>query len=111
LACGARPAPGAKSTSAGAAAARHSARAATAGTEAGAGSTASSTAASGALRSENHLKELVGVLKEILEFVALSAESFRGELCGYFDSCNGRIFRNVPNFVDLDAGLTGERGF
>jgi hypothetical protein len=56
------------------------------------------------------LQELVRVFKEILELVALSAESFRGELRSYLDPCNGRIFRNVTNLVNLDARFTGERG-
>jgi hypothetical protein len=57
------------------------------------------------------LQELVGVFEEILEFVALSTESLGGELRGHLDSRHGRIFRNIANLVDLDAGFTGERGF
>jgi hypothetical protein len=56
------------------------------------------------------LQKLVGIFEEILELIALGAESFRGELCSYFDPRNGRIFGNVTNLVDLDAGFTGERG-
>jgi hypothetical protein len=57
------------------------------------------------------LQELVGILKEILELIALGAKSFRGELCSYFDPRNGGVFRNITNLVDLDACFTGERGF
>jgi hypothetical protein len=57
------------------------------------------------------LQELVRVFKEILELVALSAESLGGELRGDLNSRDGRIFRDIPNFVDLDTRFTGERGF
>jgi hypothetical protein len=37
------------------------------------------------------------------------AKRFRRELRGNLDSGHGRIFRDIPNFVDLDAGFAGER--
>jgi hypothetical protein len=40
----------------------------------------------------------------------LGAECLRGKLRGHLDPSHGRIFRHVANLVDLDAGLTGERG-
>jgi hypothetical protein len=82
--------------------------------ESGTCSPASSTAASAAARTfrgKNHLQEFVGVFKEIFELVALGAERLRGKLRGHLDSRHGRIFRNVANLVDLDAGFAGERGF
>jgi hypothetical protein len=57
------------------------------------------------------LEELVGVFEEILELVALGAESFRCQLRGHLDSRHGRIFRDIANLVDLDARFTGECGF
>jgi hypothetical protein len=57
------------------------------------------------------LQELVRVFKKVLEFIALSAESFGRELRGDFDSRYGGILRNVANLIDLDARFTCERGF
>jgi hypothetical protein len=57
------------------------------------------------------LQEFVGIFEEILKLFALRTECFRGELGCYFDSGDGRVFRNVTNFVDLDAGFTGKGGF
>jgi hypothetical protein len=107
----ARPA-GAKSASARATTTRHTAGATTTGPEARTCSASTATpAAARTFRGKNHLQELVGVLKEILELVTLGAERFGSELCRHFDPGNGRIFRHVTNLVDLDAGFTGERGF
>jgi hypothetical protein len=57
------------------------------------------------------LEKLVGVFEEILEFVPLGTKRFRRQLRGNLDSCNGRILRDIANFIDLNARLTGERGF
>jgi hypothetical protein len=57
------------------------------------------------------LQEFVGVFKEILELVALCAESLRGQLRGHLNTGNGRVFRNVTNLIDLNACFTGKRGF
>jgi hypothetical protein len=57
------------------------------------------------------LQELVRVFEEILKLFALCAESFRCQLRGHLDSRHGRIFRDIANFVDLDARFTGECGF
>jgi hypothetical protein len=57
------------------------------------------------------LQEFVGIFEEILKLLTLRAECFRGELRRYLDSGDGRVFRNVANFVDLDAGFTSQRGF
>jgi hypothetical protein len=80
-------------------------------TEPGSGSSATTAAAARALRSKNHLQELVWILEEIPEFVALGAESLGSKLRGHLDSRHGGIFRNVANLVDLDTRFTGERGF
>ena len=57
------------------------------------------------------MQQLVRVFEEILKLVALGAESFRCELRGHLNSRHGRIFRDVANFVDLDARFTGEGRF
>jgi hypothetical protein len=41
----------------------------------------------------------------------LRAESLRGELRRHLNSSHGRIFGDVADLVNLDAGFTGERGF
>jgi hypothetical protein len=72
----ARAAPGAEAASTRPAAAGHSTGAATAGTEPWASSSSSAaatTTSTSAFRSQNHLKQLVRVFEEILEFVALGS--------------------------------------
>jgi len=49
------------------------------------------------------LEESIRIIKKILEFVAMRAECFRGELRGHFDSGHGGIFRDIPDLIDLDA--------
>jgi hypothetical protein len=41
----------------------------------------------------------------------LRAESLGGELRGHLDPGHRRIFGDVADLVDLNAGFTGERGF
>jgi len=69
-----------------------------------AGSSSSATP-SGALRGQDHLQHLVGIFKEFPEFVALRSQRFRRQLRGHFDSRHRRVFRHVPDFVHLDAGV------
>jgi hypothetical protein len=57
------------------------------------------------------LEQSIGIIKKILELVAMRTECFRGELRGHFDSGHGRIFRDVADFIDLNARFPGERGF
>jgi len=60
---------------------------------------------------EDHLQEFVGVIKKIFEFVALRSENFCSELRCNFYAGNRRIFCDIADFVDLDAGFTGKCGF
>src|SRR2546426_200064 len=67
--------------------------------------------AASTLCSENHLQHLVWVFEEVSEFVALRPEHFCRQLCGNLDACHRRIFRHVADLIDLDAGLSRQRGF
>jgi hypothetical protein len=71
------------------------------------------TAAAGAhaLRSQNHLQHLVWIFKEVLELVASRAQHFLGQLRRHFDARHRRIFRNVTDFIHLDARFTRQRAF
>jgi hypothetical protein len=60
---------------------------------------------------ENHLQHFVRVFKEVSEFVTRRAEYFLRKLRRHLDPCHRRIFRNIANFVYLDAGLPRQRGF
>lgn len=107
-----RSAAGADSSSARAAPTGNSAVATATGAETRAGSPSAPTASTArTFRRENHLEKFVGVFEEILELVALRTESLSGKLRGDFNSGDGRIFRNVSDFVDLDARFAGKRGF
>jgi hypothetical protein len=64
-----------------------------------------------ALGSQNHLQHLVWVFEEILEFVTRRAEHFLRQLRRHLDARDRRIFRNVADFIDLDARLSRQRGF
>jgi hypothetical protein len=57
------------------------------------------------------LQQLVGILEKILEFVTLRTEGLYRELGSHLDAGHGRIFRHIADLIDLDACLTGERGF
>jgi len=72
---------------------------------------AATTAAASTLRSENHLQHLVRIFEEVSEFVALRPEHLCRQLRGNLDACHGRIFRHVADLIDLDAGLSRQRGF
>jgi hypothetical protein len=91
----------------------HSARATASRTEPWARSASSAATAPTArtFRRKNHLQELVGVFEEILELIALRAQSLGRELRGHLDPGYRRIFGNIANLVDLNAGFTGERRF
>ncbi len=67
------------------------------------GTSPSSTATSIAFGRENHLEQLVRILEEILEFVALCSQDFCCELRRDLYASYRRIFRDVPNLVDLDG--------
>jgi hypothetical protein len=56
------------------------------------------------------LQHLVGIFKEVAELVTMRAQRFRGQLRGHLDSGHGRIFRDVADLVNFDAGFAGERG-
>jgi hypothetical protein len=67
------------------------------------------TSTAGALRRQNHLQHLVGVFKEFPEFVSLRSQRLGGQLCRHLDSCYRGIFRDVADFVHLDAGIAPHR--
>jgi hypothetical protein len=71
------------------------------------------TAASGthAFRSQDHLQHFVGVFEEVFKFVARRAQHFLRELRRNLDPRHRGIFRNVANFIHLDARVSSERGF
>jgi hypothetical protein len=52
------------------------------------------------------LQHLVGVFKEIFEFVARRPEDFLRKLRRHLDARYRRVFRNVADFIHLDAGLS-----
>jgi hypothetical protein len=54
------------------------------------------------------LQHLVGIFKEVAELVTMRAQRFRGQLRGHLDSGHGRIFRDVADLVNFDAGFAGE---
>jgi hypothetical protein len=56
------------------------------------------------------LQHLIGIFKEVAVLVSVRAKRFRRELRGHLDPSHGRIFRDVANLVDLDAGFAGKRG-
>jgi glutathionyl-hydroquinone reductase len=56
------------------------------------------------------LQHLIGIFEEVAELVSLGAKRFGRKLRRHLDSSNGRIFRDITNFVYLDAGFAGERG-
>jgi hypothetical protein len=57
------------------------------------------------------LQHLVGVFEEILEFVAGRTEYFLRQLRRHLDARHRSIFSDVTDFIDLDAGLSGQCGF
>jgi hypothetical protein len=57
------------------------------------------------------LEHLVGVFEEILEFVSGRSEYFLRQLRRHLDARHRRIFRDVADFIDLDARLASQRGF
>jgi len=75
--------------------------------------THSAAAAAGAhaLRSQNHLQHLVGVFEEIFEFLASRPEYLLRQLRRHLDARYRRIFRDIADFVHLDAGVSRQRCF
>jgi hypothetical protein len=71
------------------------------------------TTAAGAhtFRRENHLQHLVGVVEEVSILVARCAKNFLRQLRRHLDPRHRRIFRHVADLIDLDAGLSRQRGF
>jgi hypothetical protein len=53
------------------------------------------------------LEKSVRVIKKILEFVTVRTKRFCGKLRGHFDASHGRIFRDVADFIHLNAGFSG----
>jgi hypothetical protein len=73
-------------------------------------SAATTAAGARTFRREDHLQQLVGILKEIFEFVALRTQHFLRQLRRDLDARHGRIFRHVANLIHLDAGFSRQRG-
>jgi hypothetical protein len=57
------------------------------------------------------LQHLVRVFEEVSKFVARCAEHFLRKLRGNLDARHRRIFRNVADFIDLDARIPRQRAF
>jgi hypothetical protein len=55
------------------------------------------------------LQQFIGVFKNVAKFVSSRAQRFRRQLRRHFNSRHGAVFRNKPYFVDLDAGVSGQR--
>jgi hypothetical protein len=70
-----------------------------------------SAAGAHAFCSQNHLQHFVWIFEEILEFVAGRSEYFLRQLRRHLDARHRRIFRDVANFIDLNARLSRQRGF
>jgi hypothetical protein len=71
------------------------------------------TTAAGAhtLRSQYHLQHLVRVFEKVSEFVARRSEDLLRKLRCNLDACHRSVFRNVADFIHLDAGISRQRGF
>ena len=69
------------------------------------------TSSAAALCGQNQLQHFLWIFENIAVFIARSAQHLRGQLRRHLDPSDGSIFRHVPNFVDLDAGLSGQRRF
>jgi hypothetical protein len=57
------------------------------------------------------LQHLVGVFEEVSKFVARRAQYLLRKLRRNLDARHRRVFRNVADFIHLDAGISGQRGF
>jgi hypothetical protein len=71
------------------------------------------TTAAGAhtLRSQDHLQHLVRVFEKVFEFVARRSEYLLRKLRCNLDARHRSVFRNVADFIHLDAGISRQRGF
>jgi hypothetical protein len=72
---------------------------------------ATPTAGAHALRGQDHLEHLVRVFKEVPELVARRAEYLLRKLRGNLDARHRSVFRNIADFIHLDAGVSRQRGF
>ncbi len=63
------------------------------------------------LRGQDHLQHLVGIFEEIPEFVASRPEYLLRKLRRHLDARYGRIFRDVADFIHLDAGISRQGRF
>jgi len=57
------------------------------------------------------LQQLVGIFEEIFELVASRPEYLLRELRRHLDARHRRIFRDVADFIHLDAGVSRQRRF
>jgi len=72
---------------------------------------AATAARSHTLRGQDHLQHLVGIFEEILELVASRPEHLLRKLRRHFDASHRGVFRNVADFIHLDAGVSRQRRF
>jgi len=57
------------------------------------------------------LQHFVGVFEEIFEFVASRSEYLLRKLCRHLDARHRGIFRDVTDFIHLDAGVSRQGRF
>jgi len=57
------------------------------------------------------LQHLVGVFEEVPELVARRTQYFLGKLRRNLNARYRGIFRHITDLVDLDTGISRERGF
>jgi len=72
---------------------------------------AATPAGAHAFRSQDHLQHLVRVFEKIFELVASRPEYFLRKLRGHLDARHRRIFRDVADFIHLDARVSRQRRF
>jgi hypothetical protein len=56
------------------------------------------------------LQHLLRIFEKVPIFVALASQCLGDELRANLEARDGTVFRHKPNFVDLDTGLSRQRG-
>ena len=72
---------------------------------------ATTAASTHTLRGQDHLQHLVGVFEEVSKFVSRRAEYLLRKLRRNLDARHRSVFRDVADFIHLDAGISCQRGF
>jgi hypothetical protein len=73
-------------------------------------STAAATRAAAFCR-QNELQHFLRILKDVAVFLPGPAQHFGSQLRRHLDPGHRAIFGHISDFVNLDAGLAGKRGF